>query len=213
MGAAQAMATVVLRVMPRRGIAPWAARRGVVHILEVATFIKQVVHGPLINQSQLANVDRIVYASVAAAETWRTYDIIFRGARYDAGGETDNARVTAVWNGAVHGQPDRSEGTRHSLLSHLGRRTAFRSDPRIRSHPPGTGLEGPSDADHVAPPGREAHPGPAFRRRIARLGPFGGRSRLVDQRRSVLARSKHYDPVVDRQLTRSTSSPPGSAHL
>jgi hypothetical protein len=77
----------------------WAARCGVTH--RRGGLHRTGRHGPLINQTQLANIDRIVYASVAAAEIWRTYDIIIRGARYDAGGETDNAAVTVVWNGAV----------------------------------------------------------------------------------------------------------------
>ncbi|MFE1511700.1 family 16 glycoside hydrolase [Streptomyces sp. NPDC058726] len=35
-----------------------------------------------------------------APETWQSYDIVFRAARYDAeGGKTADARVTVVWNG------------------------------------------------------------------------------------------------------------------
>ncbi|MEV0393739.1 family 16 glycoside hydrolase [Polymorphospora rubra] len=35
-------------------------------------------------------------------ETWQTYDIEYRAARYDsAGNKTDNARVTVVWNGIL----------------------------------------------------------------------------------------------------------------
>ncbi len=33
-------------------------------------------------------------------ETWQTYDIVFRAARYDAeGNKTSDARITVVWNG------------------------------------------------------------------------------------------------------------------
>jgi hypothetical protein len=35
-------------------------------------------------------------------ETWQTYDIEYRAARYDSSGaKTENARVTVVWNGTV----------------------------------------------------------------------------------------------------------------
>ncbi|MFH9730200.1 family 16 glycoside hydrolase [Streptomyces sp. NPDC017260] len=38
--------------------------------------------------------------AAAAAETWQTYDIVFRAARYDdSGRKTADARVTVVWNG------------------------------------------------------------------------------------------------------------------
>ncbi|MEV8508937.1 family 16 glycoside hydrolase [Actinoplanes sp. NPDC051475] len=36
-----------------------------------------------------------------APETWQTYDITFRAARYDGATKTDNARVTVVWNGTT----------------------------------------------------------------------------------------------------------------
>ncbi|GAB3472555.1 family 16 glycoside hydrolase [Actinophytocola sediminis] len=37
-----------------------------------------------------------------APETWQTYDIVFRAARYDAAGnKTEDARVTVRWNGTV----------------------------------------------------------------------------------------------------------------
>ncbi|WP_199561900.1 family 16 glycoside hydrolase [Micromonospora deserti] len=40
--------------------------------------------------------------AATAPETWQTYDITFRAARYDsAGAKTADARVTVVWNGAV----------------------------------------------------------------------------------------------------------------
>ncbi|GID91506.1 hypothetical protein Adi01nite_09180 [Amorphoplanes digitatis] len=36
-----------------------------------------------------------------APETWQTYDITFRAARYDGATKTENARVTVVWNGTT----------------------------------------------------------------------------------------------------------------
>jgi hypothetical protein len=36
-----------------------------------------------------------------APETWQTYEIVFRAARYNGSTKTENARVTVVWNGAV----------------------------------------------------------------------------------------------------------------
>lgn len=38
--------------------------------------------------------------AATAPETWQTYDIVFRAARFDAEGrKTDDARITVVWNG------------------------------------------------------------------------------------------------------------------
>ncbi len=40
--------------------------------------------------------------AATAPETWQTYDITFRAARYDASGaKTEDARVTVVWNGVT----------------------------------------------------------------------------------------------------------------
>ncbi len=36
-----------------------------------------------------------------APETWQTYDITFRAARWSGGTKTENARVTVVWNGTT----------------------------------------------------------------------------------------------------------------
>jgi hypothetical protein len=36
-----------------------------------------------------------------APETWQTYDVTFRAARYSGTTKTENARVTVVWNGVV----------------------------------------------------------------------------------------------------------------
>lgn len=38
--------------------------------------------------------------AATAPETWQTYDITYRAARYDeAGVKTENARITVIWNG------------------------------------------------------------------------------------------------------------------
>lgn len=38
--------------------------------------------------------------AATAPETWLTYDIVFRAARFDAAGQkTEDARITVVWNG------------------------------------------------------------------------------------------------------------------
>ncbi|MFF9543671.1 family 16 glycoside hydrolase [Streptomyces albidoflavus] len=40
--------------------------------------------------------------AATAPETWQTYDITFRAARYDASGEkTEDARISVVWNGVT----------------------------------------------------------------------------------------------------------------
>lgn len=51
--------------------------------------------------------------AATAPETWQTYDITFRAARYDEGGtKTENARVTLVWNGRkVHDNVEIPAGT------------------------------------------------------------------------------------------------------
>ncbi len=36
-----------------------------------------------------------------APETWQTYDITFRAARWNGTTKTENARVTVVWNGVT----------------------------------------------------------------------------------------------------------------
>src|SRR5207248_11034350 len=35
------------------------------------------------------------------AETWQTYDVVFRAARWAGGAKTENARVTVRWNGVL----------------------------------------------------------------------------------------------------------------
>ncbi|MBU2665227.1 DUF1080 domain-containing protein [Actinoplanes bogorensis] len=51
--------------------------------------------------------------AATAPETWQTYDIQFRAARYDeAGAKTANARITVVWNGQkVHDDIEIPNGT------------------------------------------------------------------------------------------------------
>ncbi|WP_240670586.1 family 16 glycoside hydrolase [Actinoplanes solisilvae] len=51
--------------------------------------------------------------AATAPETWQTYDITFRAARYnDAGAKTENARITVVWNGKkVHDNIEIPNGT------------------------------------------------------------------------------------------------------
>ncbi|MBM2616492.1 DUF1080 domain-containing protein [Actinoplanes sp. LDG1-06] len=51
--------------------------------------------------------------AATAPETWQTYDITFRAARYDeAGAKTSNARVSVVWNGqTVHNDVEIPRGT------------------------------------------------------------------------------------------------------
>jgi hypothetical protein len=51
--------------------------------------------------------------AATAPETWQTYDITFRAARYGAGGaKTENARITVVWNGrTVHSNVEIPNGT------------------------------------------------------------------------------------------------------
>ncbi|WP_229068145.1 family 16 glycoside hydrolase [Actinoplanes sp. DH11] len=39
--------------------------------------------------------------AATAPETWQTYDITFRAARWNGAAKTENARVTVVWNGQV----------------------------------------------------------------------------------------------------------------
>ncbi|MEV6493841.1 family 16 glycoside hydrolase, partial [Actinoplanes sp. NPDC051633] len=51
--------------------------------------------------------------AATAPETWQTYDVTFRAARYDASGvKTANARITVVWNGVtVHNDIEIPAGT------------------------------------------------------------------------------------------------------
>jgi glucose/arabinose dehydrogenase len=51
--------------------------------------------------------------AATAAETWQTYDITFRAARYGAdGAKTENARISVVWNGrTVHSDVEIPAGT------------------------------------------------------------------------------------------------------
>ncbi|SDT04486.1 family 16 glycoside hydrolase [Actinoplanes derwentensis] len=53
------------------------------------------------------------FNAATAPETWQTYDITFRAARYDtAGAKTSNARITVVWNGRkVHDNLEIPRGT------------------------------------------------------------------------------------------------------
>ncbi|CAM5704634.1 hypothetical protein SBADM41S_10851 [Streptomyces badius] len=63
--------------------------------------------------------------AATAPETWQTYDITFRAARYDASGaKTEDARVTVVWNGVtVHDDVPSTDRRRR-----CGRGTDGRSD-------------------------------------------------------------------------------------
>ena len=51
--------------------------------------------------------------AVRPPETWNTYDITFRAARWDAAGnKAENARMTMLWNGVkVHDNVEVPKGT------------------------------------------------------------------------------------------------------
>jgi len=51
--------------------------------------------------------------AATAPETWQTYDITYRAARFnDAGAKTENARITVIWNGKkVHDNIEIPNGT------------------------------------------------------------------------------------------------------
>ncbi len=55
--------------------------------------------------NEAAGIYNVKAADVNAAtppETWQSYDITFRAARYDEdGNKVDDARVTVVWNGVT----------------------------------------------------------------------------------------------------------------
>ena len=39
--------------------------------------------------------------AATAPQTWQTYEVTFRAARYNGTTKTENARVTVVWNGVT----------------------------------------------------------------------------------------------------------------
>ncbi|MFI5934143.1 family 16 glycoside hydrolase [Actinoplanes sp. NPDC051494] len=57
---------------------------------------------PADNDSAAVYLKRAPTANAGTApETWQTYDITFRAARYDGTTKTEDARVTVVWNGVT----------------------------------------------------------------------------------------------------------------